>query len=197
MAGLLKTNRITTAMSYYDREASKQGTRVPGITQFTEIFVRLAGVLLLLIGLVIAIEVVMEAWSLYRSPEHIERFSWAIEQGSNLDKSIKALTANQLPSSRDNVGNELPDQAAGPSDRAAKAAVSDSFRLSYLLAWIIVILLLMLIGRLSLAAIKTGGELALYDREVKRFARTLLKETSKLQRGSEQQAVPFSTVKKK
>jgi hypothetical protein len=54
----------------------------------------------------------------------------------------------------------------------------------------------MLIGRLALAAIKTGGELALYDREVKGFARTLLKETSKLQRGSEQQAVPFSTVKK-
>ena len=169
-------------MSYYDRDESEQGTRVSGITQFTEIFVRLAGVLLLLVGLVIGIEVVVEAWDLYRSPEHIERFSWAIEQGSNLDKSIRSFTAHRFPSSKNNIEGEFPDQASRSSDLTARASVNEPIKFSYFLAWVIVILLLMLIGRLSLAAIRTGGELALYDREVKRFARTLLKETAKIQR---------------
>jgi hypothetical protein len=182
-------------MAYYHRDNPEQVTRVATVIQFTEIFVRLAGVLLLLVGLVVGIQVIMEAWDLYRSPEHIERFSWAIEKGTNLDKSIAALTKNPSPSSKTNEPGEQLDQAARSPD--TQAFVDESIRLSYLLAWIIAILLLMLIGRLALAAIKTGGELALYDREVKGFARTLLKETSKLQRGSEQQAVPFSTVKKK
>jgi disulfide bond formation protein DsbB len=182
-------------MAYYQRDNPEQVTRVATVIQFTEIFVRLVGVLLLLIGLVVGIQVIIEAWDLYRSPEHIERFSWAIEKGINLDKSIAALTKNPSPSSKTNEPGEQLDQAARSPD--TQASVDESIRLSYLLAWIIAILLLMLIGRLALAAIKTGGELALYDREVKGFARTLLKETSKLQRGSEQQAVPFSTVKKK
>ncbi len=182
-------------MAYYHRDNPEQVTRVATVIQFTEIFVRLAGVLLLLVGLVVGIQVIMEAWDLYRSPEHIERFSWAIEKGTNLDKSIAALTKSPLPSSKTSEPGEQLDQAARSPD--TQAYVDESIKLSYLLAWIIAILLLMLIGRLALAAIKTGGELALYDREVKGFARTLLKETSKLQRGSEQQAVPFSTVKKK
>jgi hypothetical protein len=182
-------------MAYYHRDNPEQVTRVAPVIQFTEIFVRLAGVLLLLVGLVVGIQVIMEAWDLYRSPEHIERFSWAIEKGTNLDKSIAALTKNPSPSSKTNEPGEQLDQAVRSPD--TQAYVDESIRLSYLLAWIIAILLLMLIGRLALAAIKTGGELTLYDREVKGFARTLLKETSKLQRGSEQQAMPFSTVKKK
>ena len=184
-------------MAYYQRDNPEQITRVATVIQFTEIFVRLAGVLLLLVGLVVGIQVIIEAWDLYRSPEHIERFSWAIEKGTNMDKSIAALTKNPSPSSKTNEPGEQLDQAARSPDTQAHVLMNESIRLSYLLAWIIAILLLMLIGRLALAAIKTGGELALYDREVKGFARTLLKETSKLQRGSEQQAVPFSTVKKK
>jgi hypothetical protein len=166
-------------MAYYHRDNPEQITRVATVIQFTEIFVRLAGVLLLLVGLVIGIRVVMEAWDLYRSPEYIERFSWAIEKGTNLDKSIAALTKSPLPSSKANE-LEQPDQAARSANTQAHGLMDESIRLSYLLAWIIAILLLMLIGRLALAAIKTGGELALYDREVKRSARTRLKETSKL-----------------
>ncbi|MGH6636283.1 MAG: hypothetical protein ACRED0_09190, partial [Gammaproteobacteria bacterium] len=45
------------------------------------------------------------------------------------------------------------------------------FKLSYFAAWGIVIMLLLLIGRLAMIAIKTGGELALYDRHVKHLAR--------------------------
>ncbi len=42
----------------------------------------------------------------------------------------------------------------------------------------IAILLLMLIGRLAIAAVKTGGELALYDLQIKRFAKYLTEQAS-------------------
>ncbi|PCH64700.1 MAG: hypothetical protein COC04_03320, partial [Gammaproteobacteria bacterium] len=51
-----------------------------------------------------------------------------------------------------------------------------SLRVSYFLAWIIAILLLMVIGGLASSAIRTGGQLALYDLQVKRFANELIKQ---------------------
>jgi len=39
--------------------------------------------------------------------------------------------------------------------------------------------LLMLIARISLTAIKTGGELVLFDMQIKQFARMLAKESNK------------------
>jgi hypothetical protein len=36
----------------------------------------------------------------------------------------------------------------------------------------------MLVGRLAIAAIKTGGELALYDLQIKRFAKYLVEHSN-------------------
>jgi len=36
----------------------------------------------------------------------------------------------------------------------------------------------MLVGRLAIAPIKTGGELALYDLQIKRFAKYLAQQSS-------------------
>ena len=47
----------------------------------------------------------------------------------------------------------------------------------------VAILLLMLIGRLSIAAVKAGGELVLYDLHIKRFVRELLREAGGKSRG--------------
>src|SRR5205823_13644738 len=116
-------------MAYHQRDNPEQITGVATVIQFTEIFVRLAGVLLLLVGLVVGIQVVMEAWDLYRSPEYIERFSWAIEKGTNLDKSIAALTKSPLPSSKANE-LEQPDQAARSSNTQAHGLMNESIRLS-------------------------------------------------------------------
>ncbi|MDZ7735412.1 MAG: hypothetical protein U5P41_04205 [Gammaproteobacteria bacterium] len=50
-------------------------------------------------------------------------------------------------------------------------------RLSYYIAWVIALILLLLLARISLAAVRTGGELVLYETQMKRFARELVKET--------------------
>ena len=56
-------------------------------------------------------------------------------------------------------------------------------RFSYFVAWLIAIMLLLLIGRLSIAAVRTGGELALYDVKVGKLARALLKERMRSEQG--------------
>ena len=134
-------------------------------THVTHLIVRAAGFILMFVGLWIGLKTINEAWSLYQQPQNIERLARAIEQGSNLDKALTSKT--------DNSGTEA---AAGGQVREVNAALG--FRLSYFVAWVIAILLLMLIGRLAIAAVKTGGELALYDLQIKRFAKYLAEQAS-------------------
>ena len=70
------------------------------------------------------------------------------------------------------------DAGTEPAVQSAARAVPE-LRFSYFVAWMIAILLLLLIGRLALGAVRTGGELALYDVKVGKLARALLRERSK------------------
>ncbi|MCI0401131.1 MAG: hypothetical protein L0Z68_07505 [Gammaproteobacteria bacterium] len=150
------------------------------------IFVRLAGIGLLIVGLWTAIEVIKEAWDLYRDPAAIERFARAIDKGSNLDKLV--APSKQSESARASGLTDEQDAVLPQDNPTTKSeqnlADNEALRLSYFVAWIIVLLLLMLIARIALSAIKTGGELALYDMQIKKFAQTLIRETIKSQRAS-------------
>ena len=139
------------------------------------IIVRVIGLFLLLAGLWVAIQVMLEALELYQKPQKIERFAIAIEQGSNIDKSLVSLRQSVIQESADEDADTIT-----PSEPQAKAYQSPgNVRVSYFLAWVIVILLLLLIARISLTAIKTGGELVLYDMQIKQFAKMLVRESSK------------------
>ena len=135
------------------------------------IVVRCIGLFLLLAGLWVAIQVMLEALDLYRKPQQIERFAIAIERGSNIDKSLVSI--------RKQVSNQSGSNETSSSE---VNRTSNDIRISYFFAWAIVLLLLLLIGRISLTAIKTGGELVLYDMQIKQFARMLVKESNKLDR---------------
>ena len=142
-------------------------------TEIAHIIVRAAGFILMFVGLWIGLKVINEAWDLYQKPQGIERIAQAIEKGSNLDKAL---------SSTSSAANSAGDAAGTTRENAARRVkeVNDAlgFRLSYFVAWVIAILLLMLVGRLAIAAIKTGGELALYDTQIKRFAKHLAQQAS-------------------
>jgi len=131
--------------------------------------VRGFGFLLMLVGLWISLAVIAEAWSLYRQPAKIERLALAIEQGSNLDRALSRVSQN----------TQQPNEAASATTAPPAAAGQVGFRITYFVAWIIAILLLMLVGRLSIAAVKTGGELVLYDGQFRKFARELVREAAK------------------
>ncbi|MFW5446876.1 MAG: hypothetical protein ACKE8G_01950 [Methylophagaceae bacterium] len=137
-------------------------------TDFLSILVRSLGLIMLIIGLYVGIKVIFAAWELYDEPQKIERFSDAIDHGSNLDSTLSSFTASAL---------SVETTDATPRSDISKA--DDSLRVSYFLAWFLAVLLLMIISGLAMSAIKTGGQLALYDLEVKRFARQLIEEARK------------------
>jgi uncharacterized membrane protein len=135
-------------------------------TEVIAVIVRLLGLLMLIIGLTIAIKVIIEAWSLYEEPQRIERFAEAIDEGSNLDQLLRSF-------SQKSANTEIEAETATTTSQQA------TLRVSYFLAWIIALVLLMVIGGLAASAIRTGGQLALYDLQVKRFANELIKQAQK------------------
>lgn len=141
-------------------------------TDFLSIIVRCLGLVMLLIGLFIGIKVIFEAWNLYKEPQNIERFADAIEQGSHLDVMLAKFTPQ--PKAKADSNEAIPQQTTPPLETQ-----TESLRLTYFLAWIVAILLLMVVGGLASSAIRTGGQLALYDLQVKRFARQLIIEARK------------------
>ena len=135
--------------------------------------VRIIGMVLLLAGLWVAFEVLFEAWDLYEQPQKIERFADAIEKGSNIDKSLVSLRESVIS------GSQQGAQEGDGSITIETRAQGSNVRVSYFIAWVIVILLLLLIARIALGAVKTGGELVLFDMQIKQFAKMLVRESSK------------------
>jgi len=137
-------------------------------TEVIAVIVRLLGLVMLIIGLTIAIKTIVEAWSLYEEPQLIERFAEAIDEGSNLDQLLRSFS-QKTASTEDGV----------ESATATTTSQQATLRVSYFLAWVIALVLLMVIGGLAASAIRTGGQLALYDLQVKRFANELIKQAQK------------------
>jgi hypothetical protein len=160
-------------MGYYDHDTPEPEPESAGVwgavNQTVALLTRLLGVGVLVVGLWTAVSVILEAWGLYREPARIERFADAIERGSNLDR-LFAPRAGAAPA-------EAPAIPAPPATPA-----EDSLRLSYFIAWIVVLLLLFVIGSLGMAAISTGGQLALYDLQVRRFSRQVVREIRRANR---------------
>lgn len=167
-------------MGYYDNDAADTEGGVSSANKVMAIFVRSVGMVLLLAGLALAILVMMEAWSLYKYPERIEVYARAVEKGSNIDQALaprsKSARARLLQGGL-NPLSEGDSQSGTPPAESASEAASANLRLSYFFAWFIVFILIMLIARIALSAVSTGGKLALYDTEVKKFARALVEET--------------------
>ena len=101
--------------------------------------VRLLGTVLLAVGLWIGLAVVFESWALYQEPTRIERFVQIVEQGSGLDQAISSLGAGE-----------------GDGEGAASG-----LRLSYFIAWVICLGMLMVVGMLAFGAVSAGGRIAL------------------------------------
>lgn len=150
-------------MAYYqfENDNSEASMTVDSVAQSTMSWlVRVAGLVLLGVGLWAALGVINEAWSIYQNPKssRVEALARAIDEATHIDLVL-------APSQRADAGND----AVGP-ERAS------TLRLSYFIAWPIVMLLLLLVGRLAMAAMRTGGELALFDVQIRRFARELMRE---------------------
>ncbi len=176
-------------MGYNDRiqqEQDEPGEAASMIQQGIALIVRLVGLAVLLVGLWVGMKIILEAWSLYQSPERIERFAVAIERGSNLDK-IFSVTVQRVSSDVVGAASDEPfssDSVPPAAADAEDASPAPGLRLSYFAAWFIVMMLFLIIGSLAMSAITTGGRLALYDTEVKKFSREMAREFSRLKRAA-------------
>ena len=135
--------------------------------------VRGSGLLLLLIGMWMGIKTLNIIIDLYETPETILRFADKIEQGSGIDKAI--APAKEILSSSDVESDETGENKNLESYEEVSEVARQGFRISYFFAWGIVLILLLILGRLSLIAIKVGGELVLYDVQLRRFVKELLR----------------------
>lgn len=143
------------------------------VTDGISLVVGLFGLIVLLVGLYIGLKVIFEAWHLYEKPQRIERFATAIEQGSQLDSLLSSL-ANKSETAE--IGS---DENLSPSN---KPKTIPTIRLTSFLAWGIAVLLLMVIGSLAATAIRTGGQLALYNLQVKQLAKQLHQQSQQKQK---------------
>ena len=137
--------------------------------------VRLIGVAVLCVGLWAGVKVIVEAWALYEQPQRIERFATAIQSGSNLDGLIGDLVK---------AGAEAGETSGGAAAAARRGEPGGTLRLSYFAAWFIALLLIFVIGTLAMTAVTTGGQLALYDLQVKRHSRAVIKEVRRMRRAA-------------
>jgi hypothetical protein len=156
------------AQYQFENSAESGGSAAAFVQTSMNWLVRLAGLVLLGVGLWAAIGVINEAWAIYSAPRQsrVDAIAVAIDEATHVDSMLTP------PARTDANGGD-------PTKPAAKA---EAFRLSYFIAWPIVMLLLLLVGRLSMAAIKTGGELALFDVQFRRFARDLVREVARNQK---------------
>lgn len=141
---------------------------------------RVLGVLVLMVGLWLGLNVVLEAWKLYVEPARIERFAQAIERGSNIDRTFapsRSEVSDTMHQPGEEWQGEMPREGMAERVTVAPNGQNAHLRPSYFFAWVIVLVLLMVIGRLAVSAIRVGSDLALYDVQLRSFARTLVKET--------------------
>lgn len=174
-----------------------------GSRDFLAFIVRATGLVVMILGLWLALEVLHEAWQLYHEPARIERFAKAIEAGSNIDRSIAPLqmdagdsvnttTNPDEPATNLNTNGQPGERAPAPNKSQDQAQTESQttepqyrLQLSYYIAWVIVLMLLLVLARIALGTMRTGGELVLYETQMKRFARELVRETLRGKEGQD------------
>ena len=117
---------------------------------------RALGLVLIMVGVWAAVMVVIEAWNLYSDPDSIQDFAASLERASGLDEYLAGRTLPPRESPSDVIGGPGLTQAltTGPGTQSGS-----QLKVSYLFAWPLVVLLLLLIGKLASLAIEAGARL--------------------------------------
>ena len=181
-------------MGYDDMLQEEPRTALSTAQHMLGLCVRLLGLAVLVAGVWTAVIVITEAWGLYQEPARIERFAAAIERGSNLDKAFAPRLEVDSPPESESAERPgaAPERRTGAdpvvSTNVPEGAGADgqyySLRLSYFAAWFVGLALLVVLGILAMSAISTGGQLALYDMQVKRLSREIVHEVQRMKKAA-------------
>ena len=150
--------------------------------------IRLIGLGVLLAGLYSAAQVGIKAWELLENTDQVTRLSESIEKQSHLNTFVGEMRGlmDLIKKTRES-GQLLSDVGQGTTPKTYGSATPNQvsndpplFNASYFSAWGIVLVLLALIAKISLWAVREGGKLALYsvnsDQQLKGILRELITE---------------------
>ena len=160
------------------------------------LLVQLAGVIVLVGGLFSASQVVSYGWGLLEKPATIVPFAEEIERQTQLNRFVGQFNLmfeffrkanNAIPSGAPPASVYDPVPYPSKQPPAKQEPLADPVNttpvapnVSYFIAWIITIVLLGLIARISLWAVAEGGKLVLFtgnqDRQLKRVIGELAAE---------------------
>ena len=143
--------------------------------------IRFIGVGIVLFGLVLGLQVIQVAWDLFDDQKIVVTLSEKINEQSNLDKVLpsiiefknfqRELTKNAHSAVLGETNPKFQDTEIQKESAVKEEA--QNFRASYFAAWIITLMLLALIAKISIWAMTAGGKMALYGVEQHRELKKL------------------------
>jgi hypothetical protein len=149
--------------------------------------VRFIGAAIMLIGVVVVLQVMNQAWELYKDPNSVVAFSEKIENASNINKALNTLLGETLEDMRQRMNSLV--NANNPNNQPGNPPRFEPWNISYFVAWFLKIVLILLIGRIGFFAMSEGGKLALVGmgekNTAKNLAKEILQETSRWQTRSD------------
>jgi hypothetical protein len=147
--------------------------------------IRFLGIAIIAGGLFSAVQVVEKAWSLLDKPDSITALAEEIESQAHLNAFVNQLSVvvDFMNKAKAALPQLQPPQGQAPAPAAepqSAAVVAAPINASFFAAWIIVVVLLGLIAKISLWAVTSGVQLATYggdsERQLKMVLRELLQE---------------------
>lgn len=122
-----------------------------------EIIISSIGLVILLVGFSIAIQLVTTVWGLFSDQSLIQDLTSQVEQHSHLNSVIERLVKPFAPEvfGTDDLS---PGQTSDNSEMVPSAQIQ-SLNISYFAAWILAVLLLGLVGHVAALTLSTGAKL--------------------------------------
>ena len=181
-----------TALPTRDNQAPKQ--MINGV-------IRVAGLGILLFGLSIGLKVVEAGWELFDNQSRVLKIASELETHSGINGITQALLVQYLTVQKSPIQQPLPPEAqqlnfvpsgaipqepntsaplASSTTTKELAAAISKLNVSYLIAWYIVFLLILVISRVSLWAVSEGGKLAVNKNSELLETKNLLRELADL-----------------
>lgn len=138
-----------------------------------ETIVRLVGAVIMIVGVVVALQVLRHAWDLFNDHASVVAFGEKIEKASNLNNAFNTLLGESLAEFRLHARQVFDPNNANNQQPAARF---EPWNLSYFVAWFVKILLLLLIARIGFWAMSEGGKLALVSLGERTLAKNMTRE---------------------
>lgn len=155
-------------------------------TNIGAVLIRTLGAIVLGAGLYVAFTVVNRAWELFDNHDRVVHFGEAIEKNSNLNSwaaqlnSIIEIVSKMKPFAPSAVSGSEPvgAQPINPAPAAVAQPVRPQpfLNASYFVAWLLTIILLSLVGRISFWMITSGSQILANSFDQNKQLKSVLRE---------------------